>query len=123
MEDVVDEVLTSMNARNEEDKKRKANMKAGIIDVFITQITIHKASTERNVGLSTIRRYCKDSKTRLEEYLGNETFANKPNFFHQFDNKDKSKVTLEQFRAAMEKVSFRGHTNDLQLEIFDAKHY
>src|SRR4051812_28800927 len=93
-----------MRSRNEEGLNRKAKMKAGIMDVLIAQIAIIQAARERQIAFSTIQHYCQDSKTRVEAFLGDETFAKKPNFLRQYDNKDKSKVKLVQFRMAMKKV-------------------
>lgn len=82
------------------DLNGKANMKAGIADVLIYQKKVAQVAKNRQIGgESTLRHYCKDSKTKLDEYLGDDV-ANKPDFFKQFNNT--FLVTFEEYQQALQ---------------------
>jgi hypothetical protein len=104
-EELLDEVLGAMSNRNEEDQARKTAMRAAILEVLYVQTSIISAAQRHQLGLSTTRRYCRDIKLRLEDFLG-EAFVDNA-FLRQFQ-KYKERVTLDHYKEALQRVGASG---------------
>ena len=105
VEEVVDEVIVNMHNRKEEEKTKKICMKAALLEVIYQQIPLSKttAVAEKKIGLSTLRRYSTEVKSRLEACLGQQVVDD--DFLKQIHNNNRQQWTLGQLRTALMKVS------------------
>ncbi|KAF7636982.1 hypothetical protein Mgra_00003561 [Meloidogyne graminicola] len=88
IEQLIDEVLTAVHFRADNDEK-KSQMRSGILDIILFEVTAVKASKDRNLGVTTVRKYSRDVKVRLESFLG--TGVAEDEFFEKKIKKNKEK--------------------------------
>uniref|UniRef100_A0A1I8B8M4 PHD-type domain-containing protein n=1 Tax=Meloidogyne hapla TaxID=6305 RepID=A0A1I8B8M4_MELHA len=101
IEEAIDIILTPHNFRTgkEVDLDKKAQMRSGILDIILFEVTAIKASNDRNLGVTTVRKYSRDVKILLESVLGNDVADEE--FFGNL--KDKENITLDELKEAINK--------------------